>query len=92
MFNINYLIIKQYSLLPKDEVKSNMASCVTVSGAYALVVYLSKKSVLRAIKYTEIHGNLMDSKNMTVQLNKNKQKHPFVIKYSFTTNKDNNGK
>lgn len=34
----------------------------------------------------------MDSKNMTVQLNKNKQKHPFVIKYSFITNKDNNGK
>lgn len=62
-----------------------MASCVTVSGAYALVKYLSKK-------YTEIHGNLMDSKNMTVQLNKNKQKHPFVIKYSFITNKDNNGK
>lgn len=34
----------------------------------------------------------MDSKNMTVQLKKNKQKHPFVIKYSFITNKDNNGK
>lgn len=45
MFNINYLIIKQYSLLPKEEVKSNMASCVTVSGAYALVVYLSKKKI-----------------------------------------------
>lgn len=27
----------------------------------------------------------MDSKNMTVQLNKNKQKHPFVIKYNFIT-------
>lgn len=34
----------------------------------------------------------MDSKNMTVPVNKNKQTHSFVIKYSFITNKDNNGK